>query len=291
MTQVGQGTVYDFWQHLLNTALVSVPLMTGFSSSCIDQGISRAYPFLPTSHLHCMAEQAMWGFGYAVLMIVAGIMAILGLRRYRCDRPEVIKESARILLLLAGILTIILYIRGGASTGDTWGASRYLICTWVSIPALLWPLWRLPWRSARFASFALLFIVLAHSMVMTFAVISNARVENTQMYTFASYLEKKHITRFYSDYWTCNRIIFYTQEKLICGNTDVTPHNRLVHGYDRYKPYLQVLLDAKDPAFVYPSTNITIGVVEYYLKKKGISYTVHEADGYTIIAPKESVLS
>jgi hypothetical protein len=47
-----------------------MPIMAGFSSSCIDQGISTNYPFLPTFHLHCIADQAAWGFGYALLVII-----------------------------------------------------------------------------------------------------------------------------------------------------------------------------------------------------------------------------
>lgn len=286
MTQIGQGIVYDFWQHVLNTLLVSVPLMTGFSSSCIDQGISVSYPFLPAMHLHCVADQAVWGFGYAVLMIIAFTMAIMGLQR--SGKDEMVKHGTRLLLLLAAMLTLVLYIHGGPSGGDTWGASRYLICTWASLPAILWPLWRIPWRSARVAVFALIVLVLAHSTAMAFVEVPNA--ENARMDTLINYLEKRHITRFYSEYWTCNTIIFVTQERLICGDT-WNVNGKLQHGYDRYPIYRADVEKAKDPAFVYPVGDSRIAIVENALRKPGKSYEVREVAGCTVIVPRGSGIS
>lgn len=288
MTQLGQSAIYDLWAHISNTLLVSVPHITGFSSQCLSSGISAEYPFLPTPHLHCMAEQVGWGFGFLALMLIAGAMTVVGLQRSGKDRNETIKQSARLLLLLAALLTLALYIHGGPSSGDTWGASRYLICIWVSLPAILWPLWQLRWHAARLASFALIFIILAHSTAMTFAQISKAQAENAQMYTFANYLEKQHITRFYSQYWTCNRLIFATQERLICGDTwDV--NGQLQHGSDRYTPYRSEVEAIKNPAFVYPVGDSRIAVVEKALKAQGIIYEVREAVGYIIIFPKGSL--
>lgn len=284
MTQVGQTAVYDFWQHALNTMLVSVPLMAGFSSSCIDQGISVNYPFLPTFHLHCIADQAVWGFGYVALMITAGTIAIVGLQRFSKDRLEMVKHSARFLLLLAALLTIIIYIRGGASSGDTWDTSRYLVCTWVSLPTILWPLWRLRWHVARVAAFVLIFIVLLHGVIMTLTAIPEAQAGNARMSTLISYLEKQHITRFYSEYWTCNKIIFATQEKIICSNT-WNVNGKLHNGSNRYPVYLTDVEQAKDPAFVYPQGDSRIEVVEKALKVQKISYKVREVAGYIVLIP------
>lgn len=289
MTQMGQGAVYDFWDHTLNTLLVSVPIMTGFSSQCLSQGISVGYPFLPAAHLHCVAEQAVWGLGYLALIIVAGAMAIRGLRRFSRDRSQMIRQSTRFLLLLAAMLTLVLYIHGGASSGDTRGASRYLICLWVSLPALLWPLWRLRWRSARIALFALLFLVLMHSTAMTFVEVPSVQAENARMATLTSYLEKQHITRFYSEYWTCNRLIFASQERLICGDTwDV--NGKLQYGYDRYQSYRADVEKAKNPAFVYPVGDSRIALVETALKQQGSGYEVREIAEDTVIVPRGTLL-
>jgi hypothetical protein len=291
MTELGQSAVYDFWQHVLNTLFVSITGITGFSSHCLaesfSEGIAGNYPW-PTYHLHCSVVQAMWGLGFVALMVLAISMAVIGWRRYRGDRSEMVRQSARLFLLLAAALTLVLYIHGGAPVYMDLGGSRYLICLWVSVPAVLWPLWRLSWHPARIAVFTLLFVVLAHGVVMAIDDIPNAQVENAQMQELASYLEKQHITRFYSEYWTCNRLIFYSQEKLICGNTAVdVAHNRLVHGIDRYQPYHQAILKAR--AFVYPSEDITSGVIEHYLKKDNIKYNVHEVAGCTVIVADETL--
>jgi hypothetical protein len=55
-------------------------------------------------------------------------------------------------------------------------------------------------------------------------------------------------THIYSDYWTCNRIIFASNERIICASLD----EHLGTGFDRYPPY-RTIVDADGYAsYVFP---------------------------------------
>ena len=54
-------------------------------------------------------------------------------------------------------------------------------------------------------------------------------------------------TRIYSEYWTCNRLTFHSQEQIICSALD----EQLNPGFDRYLPYRFVVRTAPHPAYVF----------------------------------------
>ena len=52
--------------------------------------------------------------------------------------------------------------------------------------------------------------------------LSSSQEANQQQNELIAGLERVGATHIYSDFWTCNRIIFVSQEKIICGVTDRT---------------------------------------------------------------------
>jgi len=307
MTQVGQEVQYDLWKHVFSSLLVSLPLATGFSSQCLTLHLSDHYPFLPTSHPHCLAEQAIWSGGYVVLLLIASVIVILGLWRLGRasrwdidDRSEAIQRSARLLLLIGAVFTIVSYIRGGAPVLDAVNGSRYFICTWVSLPAVMWPLWagayytKKRWlanalMALRVVSFVLLVAFLAYETIGVFSEIPQAQAENSRIEELATYLQKSGITRFYSEYWTCNRLIFLSQEKLICGNTWIT-HDKIIHNPDRYNAYRTIVEAASNPAFVYPVGDTRVQTLEQELRVGRISYSRTQIAGYVVYRPSRSIV-
>jgi len=190
MTQVGQGAAYDFWQHILNTLFISIPAVTGLSSQCFLEGIAGSYPFLPIYQLHCFVEQASWGLIYVMLILAAMIMAVVGLRKAQYHRSTMILHSTRFMLLFSVVITLIFYVRGSAPYYTAFLGSRYLICLWVSSPAILYPLWVLPHRrfaiNLRFFVFTVIFIALAYDAVVSFYQINQAQAENKQIADLAT---------------------------------------------------------------------------------------------------------
>ena len=127
--------------------------------------------------------------------------------------------------------------------------SRYLILVWISTPAAFWPLWRgfgLVIRSAklqitftalRISFIFLIFLGLGVSSTITFSNVGEAQQFAQSHQELEQKLISLHITRFFSEYWTCSPLIFATQEKLICASTDEGTDGGLMHGIDRYFPY------------------------------------------------------
>jgi hypothetical protein len=281
MTQLGQETNYNFWAHIGKTFFISIPVATGFWSQCLAQGNT-------TLHGHCAVEQSIWGGGYAILFFAAIIMTLLGWKHaHKDNRDEAIKQSARFLLLFAALFVIISFIRGAAPVFSPIEERRYLICTWVSLPAILWPLWSQRFHIAKTIIFALICLVLLHSTIMTFAEIPQAQTDQTQLGTLSQTLQEQGITRFYSEYWTCNYLIFLSQEKLICADTWVI-NGKISHGLDRYTPYREMVESAKNTAFIYPNGDAHIADIEQALKSKGISFATKSIAGYAVIIPSST---
>ncbi|MBV9616054.1 MAG: hypothetical protein JO031_11415, partial [Ktedonobacteraceae bacterium] len=54
-------------------------------------------------------------------------------------------------------------------------------------------------------------------------------------------------TRIYSDYWTCNRITFQSEEKIICSALD----EQLNPDFDRYIKYRYIVRADPHPAYAF----------------------------------------
>src|SRR5262249_22449385 len=66
---------------------------------------------------------------------------------------------------------------------------------------------------------------------------------NQQQYALIDNLLRNNIHHIYSDYWTCNRLIFQSQERIICSVLD----DNLKNGHNRYLPY-RAMVDADQQA-------------------------------------------
>lgn len=109
-----------------------------------------------------------------------------------------------------------------------------------------------------------------------------AQANNQQFAALTTKLESLHITRFYTDYWTCNRAIFATEEQLICGVIEAH-EGTLTHGWDRYLPYQQILKATPNPAFVYPETgNNDLHTLLSLLAQQHIPYLRIDTAGFAI---------
>jgi hypothetical protein len=94
-----------------------------------------------------------------------------------------------------------------------------------------------------------------------------------------------HITRFFSEYWTCNRLIFQTQEQLVCTDT----WGNLTHGYDRYMAYRTMVDVDPNPGFVYPTGSGHIAELEAALKATHTPYRRFEIAGFVIYQPAHHI--
>jgi hypothetical protein len=85
-------------------------------------------------------------------------------------------------------------------------------------------------------------------------------------------------TRIYSDYWTCNRLIFDTREKIIC----IGVGRNMKPGFNRYLPYIPIVQAAPHPTYVFPSGSPLITALQQHLASSHVQYKEYRFDGYVV---------
>ena len=187
--------------------------------------------------------------------------------------------SARLMLLCSAALTLYLYVSSPISAAFP-SNSRYLIGLLISTPALIWPLWSLAGdngvtsqrvhsenndlsRNTRFpfafniatvkiavrrGVLVLIGILLLVGTMNAFLEIPTVQAYNQQQDALIHELTRMKITHFYTDYWTCDSIVFLSKEHIICSSID----NALRPHYNRYLPYVATVKSDPNSAYVFP---------------------------------------
>jgi len=263
---------HTFLQQILGTIGISIPDVINFNPMCI-QDVATLVSGKQTA---CAIAQFSWGIGYLVIYSIALIMTALVVWRAWSQtghwrqiesveqRMEIIRDCCRLMLLVSAAGTILAYVTSPNPATVPTPTSRYLTCLLIAFPAVLWPLWCgmqrpakiLQWqplvaRSARWVSAGALLLLLVMSGIgtyRTFQDIPDAQNFYTAQNDMVQHLLAIGATRFYSEYWTCNRLIFQSEEKLICSSLN----EHLAPGFDRYIPYRTTVRATKNPAYVFP---------------------------------------
>src|SRR5437588_9621199 len=182
--------------------------------------------------------QCGWSIGFCLLLLCSICLTIVALLRARhqgaIGRDTRAQYVARLLLGCAAILTIIVYVKGSATVVDAYNSARYLSIFWISAPVVLWPLWRglrfirsLPlwFNFCKMSFIAAVWEVVGGILLLStmyiILEIPQAQARDQQLTQLTAALERLHVTRFYSEYWTCNNVIFASQERLICEDSGV----------------------------------------------------------------------
>jgi hypothetical protein len=294
-----------FLRQLSGTFLISLPTMTGLNPLC---SVDRFPPFGTTQSWSCVAIQGGWSLGYIFLWICAILKACISLWRLRgprqlhpkaltieqiATRQQKIVSVARLMLLIGALLTLLQYL-GSPSSGLTPNTSaRYLDCMLISTPALLWPLWskissdraRKPFflDPLRLGSICLLIFIGSIFFVGTIRIvldIPGAQNEYNRQQALMQTLLNSGVTHFYSEYWTCNRLIFRSNERLICSN--LNGRLQADPALDRYQPYRDIVRESRAIVYVFPQGSPQQQHMDSYLQSKHIHYTRREFKGYVI---------
>ncbi len=260
-------------QELVGTALVSIPVSTGANPLC---SLSDMPLFGPPSSdtVQCTIAQGSWGLGYLVLLTIAIVIAgraFWKLWRQRRssssgwspkERQAAILHFARLMLSSATALTIVLYALSPVAALQPWLSSRYLVGLLVATPAVISPLWngfgtgRIKLLSTRFAPLVivvkgaillLIGTILLLGTISNFAAIPSTQAVNQQQYALAYDLERLGIRHIYSDYWTCNRLTFQSDEQVICSVLG----EQLNLGNERYWPYHVIVTSDPRSSYVF----------------------------------------
>ncbi len=172
-------------------------------------------------------------------------------------RQACICHFARLMVLGTVALILPVYALSYPAAAMPISSARYLTVILIAFPALIAPLWNAARPSAILAkgiqivSMAiLLFITLTFFVgtVNTFADISPVQASEYQQEALVDNLLRIGVRHIYSDYWTCDRLIFVSNEHIICSSLG----NQLQPGYDRYPPYRSIVQADPHPSYVFP---------------------------------------
>jgi hypothetical protein len=185
----------------------------------------------------------------------------------------------RAMLVSGAALTVLEYAmsRSSYETSDT--SMRYLVGLYLCTPLVADPLWRgsqQVWRwlisrkqrlslaSIRPRLPALLAVGLLLAIFsLNMAGAAGALRESTKQQIYGipagerdtqllAFLHSHHITRFYTSYWVCYRLVFDAQEQVTCAV--LSNDNAFATGYNRVPGYVTILAATPHPAYIFDLT-------------------------------------
>lgn len=182
------------------------------------------------------------------------------------------RVGAAVTLALVGaaVATIAAYTVSSAAGRTPVESSRYLSCLLISVPVLLWPVWRATRRrrlptgvaadhrltrqlaaAVRVAAVLVLTAALGTAIVATAGAVGRVpavHADEGRHTALVAALREQGVRHVYGTYWTCNRLTFASGEDVICAVVD----DELRPGHDRYRPYRTAVHAAAGAAWVAP---------------------------------------
>ena len=299
-------------EQFVSTFLWGIPLTTWFQPICAYQDLPYLNLAGASPNLTCSLVQGGWSAGYLFLLGASLFMAALaGWRLWRrrlaqrqdfseADQRLLVTQVARLLHLLTAVMVIVLYLRSPLS-GLKPVSTRYLVGLLVATPGILWPLWQLTglekarittrpasqWLSR--AALILAMLVALTGTVSTLTTVPAAYTDAQQQQKLVQDLLHMHIRRVYLEYWTCYRLLFQSQEQILCAR----PPYPTVVGGDRYSPdarAVQPVLDIINPnvPFMFPLTpagNLEITAFQQYNGAHHKHFRRYTLDGMALYMP------
>jgi hypothetical protein len=315
--EVGSNTPKAQTLAIYGAILISIPTATGATPLCSppDPNIIINKTLNP-HYFPCALIQGVWGIGYLVLLLVAFLLSIWGvwklwrtnaglkksslalaasLQESQEERQQRVRLVANLALLGGASLAIFLYARTPAPAFAPLTNARYLTDLLVVTPALLWPLWHARvsgtpiwttfawvWIGCRRAILLLIGVVFVIGTISTFELVPSTQAADQQQETFVHNLLQVKATRIYSDYWTCDRVAFQSQERIICSVLDPGLHADA----NRYGPYRTIVDADPQAAYVFGLHSAEAAAVARMVAHSQKHYRRMVFDGYVLYQPE-----
>jgi hypothetical protein len=291
-------------QHLTGTFLYSLPVSTGYIHVCDLHVLPFYGPATPARYM-CAANQGGWSLIYMSLLLISMAMAIVPLWQllksywFRHEiwseeqRQAAVIHFTRLMLLGGGLLTIFLFLISPLAALKPTN-TRYLVGLLIIVPGIIWPLWysvsqhkdaattmlRSLWKVSNYALLILIVIAYIGGTIATLQEIpaSQATYQNDMLLIHD--LEHRGITRFYSEYWTCFRLAFESDEKVICSIVDITFKQG---GANRVASYIPIVKADRQAPYILPKG--LYSVVAQRDPEFAKHYRMFELDGYVVYEP------
>ncbi|MET7751482.1 hypothetical protein [Micromonospora sp. NPDC005367] len=245
----------------------------------------------------CATSQRWFGAIYPLLLVVAAAFTLIAYRRTAGGPRAVrIRWVAHLALVLGAVLTLLSYVRSPLSATDPLANARYLSVLQISLPTVLWPLWLAAeacWRGTvgalgRFTGAVATGVLAGLAAAMLVVTVQFAatglgasRTEEREARALAAALRADGPREVYADYWVCNRLVFNTDEDVICGVVDAN----LMPGQNRYPPYWRQVGRADRPGYVVEAGSPAERHLRGLLGDRVASTPVRDVGGYRIYHP------
>ncbi len=266
---------------------------------------SSVWPLFPpqnASAAACTIENGLWGAVFIILLIITAVLAYKSYRPLKRamrlqpwtqeQRREMAGYFAQLMLVGSTLLILIVYTSSSSAGLDPWGSTRYLTTALIALPSVLWPIWRAGTnikrkllangvKALRAALLLVVFLSFTLGWVQTLNFIPAARDAERREADFIHTLLNRGITHIYTDYWTCDRIVFESTERIICSVVD----EQLRPGVNRYTPYTAIVNADSRASWVFPLGSAQARVFEQNMQKSGETNPSFTRDGYVIYLP------
>ncbi|HZU65733.1 MAG TPA: hypothetical protein VFA09_00520 [Ktedonobacteraceae bacterium] len=316
---------YPYESGIAGTLLVSLPSITGapplcYDSSLILYGLPTINAFQCLNATYNAWQESftlLWSIFLLILWAIAVLQTLVILNRLRQLAPRreqpaetrraVIRHVVRLALLLNAALFFIQFVLSPVAAVFPTNA-RYLTGLLVSTPAVIAPLWNIWFESEKPAAagsnqdlrrfnadrlmlligravLLLAALVLLWGSISVFRDIPTIQASREQENSLMHDLLRIHATHIYTDYWTCYRLTFDSNEKITCVVLD----QYLYRGdHDRYPAYDGPVLADPHAAYVFvPNAPNApqIPDVERMAATKGIRLQRFTFDGIVVLQP------
>ena len=290
-------------QTLKSALLVGLPTFSNFPAVC-----SVNDTLFMGGHgnraLLCTVLQGGWSAIVILLWLTALLLAGWAIARSRHrfiqqegqveQRRTTIVALARLSLLLSAAMTFILYATSTTAIYEPYLSSRYLIAILLATPAVLSPLWpgnsgfkRMRagivgiannTRSVVLAGIAGCYIL---GTLLVFMSAPSERMQNQQQLALVQTIMRMGVTHVYSDFWTCDNLIFVSKTRVLCNTTD----EHMKPDGSRYQPFgLKVLNDPKAD-YIFPINSPHAQACKKFLTEHEIKYQQYEINNYVVYRP------
>ena len=139
------------------------------------------------------------------------------------------------------------------------------------------------WREwGAWGAWALLAVALVGGVVTAYAQAPATRADYIASQTLARDLERLGVRHMYTDYWTCDKTAFLTQERITCDTLGDTLHQ----GDNRYPPYAAATQADPRAAYVFPDGSPQAKALAVRAADPAWRYTLSRLDGYVVYLPK-----
>ncbi len=234
------------------------------------------------------------------------------------------RNALRLMLLSSAALTLLAYMFSAAPALVPITSTRYLVGLLVATPAILAPLWygvrfivekdgrpqgsrqteadgrpqgappihttspvptiRRAMLFGRVCILVGIFAILVNGTVGVFRDVPHVQALNQQEGKLVNDLLAQHVTRMYSVYWTCDLVMFLSNERIICSAVQ-TVHGKLAPGQNRYPPYTTIVQQDSQADYVLPVGSPEAAAFAQQVASSGQHYLHISIDGYMLYYP------